>query len=173
LGIFVGWIVQKRWMTITAFVLVFAGAFTLPRLPSPVSYSVLLPPVLLVMAIIYESGQLPGLSISRRLRLALALWMGFSVLVLMAGIVLAGSSSLGLIATIAATDAMCKAANVTLAGQVQIGGAYVTTFVRGDVGSVRAAVDAGGQAASANGELISAHVIPRPEETVLDAFLGR
>jgi len=79
----------------------------------------------------------------------------------------------GLIATIAATDAMCKAANVTLAGQIQIGGAYVTTFVRGDVGSVRAAVDAGGQAASANGELISAHVIPRPEETVLDAFLGR
>ena len=49
----------------------------------------------------------------------------------------------GLIATIAATDAMCKAANVTLAGQVQIGNAFVTTFVRGDVGSVRAAVDAG------------------------------
>ena len=55
----------------------------------------------------------------------------------------------GLIATIAATDAMCKAANVALAGQVQIGGAYVTTFVRGDVGSVRAAVDAGASAASA------------------------
>ena len=79
----------------------------------------------------------------------------------------------GLIATIAATDAMCKAANVTLAGQVQIGGAYVTTLVRGDVGSVRAAVDAGSQAASQNGELVSAHVIPRPEETVLEAFLGR
>ena len=42
----------------------------------------------------------------------------------------------GLIATIAATDAMCKAANVAMAGQIQIGGAYVTTFVRGDVGSV-------------------------------------
>ena len=79
----------------------------------------------------------------------------------------------GLIATIAATDAMCKAANVTLAGQVQIGGAYVTTFVRGDVGSVRAAVDAGAQAATQNGELVSAHVIPRPEEAVLDCFLGR
>src|SRR5262245_16755365 len=79
----------------------------------------------------------------------------------------------GLIATIAATDAMCKAANVTLAGQVQIGGAYVTTFVRGDVGSVRAAVDAGAQAAGANGELVSAHIIPRPEESVIDAFLGR
>jgi ethanolamine utilization protein EutM len=77
----------------------------------------------------------------------------------------------GLIATIAATDAMCKAANVTMAGQVQIGGAYVTTFVRGDVGSVRAAVDAGAQAASANGELVSAHIIPRPEETVLETFL--
>jgi ethanolamine utilization protein EutM len=79
----------------------------------------------------------------------------------------------GLIATIAATDAMCKAANVTLAGQVQIGGAYVTTFVRGDVGSVRAAVDAGAQAATQNGELVSSHVIPRPEESVIDAFLGR
>ena len=79
----------------------------------------------------------------------------------------------GLIATIAATDAMCKAANVALAGQVQIGGAYVTTFVRGDVGSVRAAVDAGAQAATANGDLVSAHVIPRPDESVLEVFLGR
>jgi ethanolamine utilization protein EutM len=79
----------------------------------------------------------------------------------------------GLIATITATDAMMKAANVTLAGQVQIGGAFVTTFVRGDVGSVRAAVDAGSQAATANGELVSAHVIPRPEETVMELFLGR
>jgi ethanolamine utilization protein EutM len=77
----------------------------------------------------------------------------------------------GLIATIAATDAMCKAANITLAGQVQIGNAFVTTFVRGDVGSVRAAVDAGAQAASANGELVSAHVIPRPEQDVIDLFL--
>jgi ethanolamine utilization protein EutM len=77
----------------------------------------------------------------------------------------------GLIATIAATDAMAKAANVTLAGQVQIGGAYVTTLVRGDVGSVRAAVDAGGAAAQQHGELVSAHVIPRPEETVMRVFL--
>ena len=79
----------------------------------------------------------------------------------------------GMIATIAATDAMCKAANVALAGQVQIGGAYVTTFVRGDVGSVRAAVDAGAQAATQNGELVSSHVIPRPDESVVNAFLGR
>src|SRR5882757_11163910 len=79
----------------------------------------------------------------------------------------------GLIATIAATDAMAKAANVTLAGQVQIGGAYVTTLVRGDVGSVRAAVDAGSSAASQHGELVSAHVIPRPDDAVLETFLGR
>jgi ethanolamine utilization protein EutM len=79
----------------------------------------------------------------------------------------------GLIATIAATDAMCKAANVTLAGQIQIGGAFVTTLVRGDVGSVRAAVDAGSHAASQHGELVSAHVIPRPEESVLEVFLSR
>src|SRR3954468_6128655 len=79
----------------------------------------------------------------------------------------------GYIATIAATDAMCKGANVTLAGQVQIGNAFVTTFVRGDVGSVRAAVDAGAKAASENGELVSAHVIPRPERDVVDNFLGK
>lgn len=77
----------------------------------------------------------------------------------------------GLIATIAATDAMCKAANVTLAGQIQIGGAFVTTLVRGDVGSVRAAVEAGAQAASANGELVSSHVIPRPDAAVLETFV--
>ena len=54
---------------------------------------------------------------------------------------------------------------------MQIGGAYVTTFVRGDVGSVRAAVDAGSKAASEHGELVSGHVIPRPEEAVLETFL--
>ena len=79
----------------------------------------------------------------------------------------------GLIATIAASDAMCKEANITLAGQVQIGNAFVTTFIRGDVGSVRAAVDARAQAASANGELVSAHMIPRPEADVLEMFLGK
>lgn len=78
----------------------------------------------------------------------------------------------GLTAMIEATDAMCKAANVHLAGQVQIGGAYITTFVRGDVGSVHAAVDAGAEAARQVGELVSAHVIPRPDETILDVFLG-
>src|SRR5215218_7014363 len=88
-----------------------------------------------------------------------------------------GAEALGLVetkgylATIAATDAMCKAANISLAGQVQIGNAFVTTFVRGDVGSVRAAVDAGAKAASENGELVSAHVIPRPEREVIETFL--
>src|SRR5205085_5260692 len=79
----------------------------------------------------------------------------------------------GLIATIAATDAMAEAANITLAGQVQIGGAFVTTCVRGDVDSVRAAVDAGSAAAQQHGELVSAHVIPRPEEGVMCVFLNK
>ena len=79
----------------------------------------------------------------------------------------------GLVGVIEATDAMLKAANVTLAGRVGIGGSFVTTMVRGDVGSVRAAVESGAEAASKVGELVSAHVIPRPEEAVLDTFLGR
>ena len=67
---------------------------------------------------------------------------------------------------IEATDAMLKAANVQLAGRVQVGGGYVTTLVKGDVGSVRAAVEAGAEAAGKVGELVSAHVIPRPDESV-------
>jgi ethanolamine utilization protein EutM len=77
----------------------------------------------------------------------------------------------GLVAQIEAADAMLKAANVSLVKQVQIGGAYVTTIVRGDVGSVRAAVDAGSAAASQVGELVSAHIIPRPEKSLLDQFM--
>jgi hypothetical protein len=114
MGIFVGWIIRKRWMTITAFALTFAGAFALPRLPSPASYTVLLPPVVLAMAIIYEGISLPGLTISSRLRLALALWMGFSVLVLMAGIAFASSSSSGLIATIAIFSVLAMAGVLTI-----------------------------------------------------------
>jgi microcompartment protein CcmL/EutN len=76
----------------------------------------------------------------------------------------------GLIAQIEAADSMLKAANVTLVKQVQIGGAYVTTIIKGDVGSVRAAVDAGSQAASKVGELVSAHVIPRPTTGLMDNF---
>ena len=114
MGIFVGWIIRKRWMTIAAFALTFIGAFTLPRLPSPASYTVLLPPVILVMAIIYEGSSLPGLTISSHLRLALALWMGFSVCVLMAGIVFASSSSSGLIATIATFSVLAMAGVLTI-----------------------------------------------------------
>lgn len=114
MGIFVGWIVQKRRMTATAFVVTVIGAFMLPSLPSPASYTVLVPPVLLLVAIIYESGSLPGLTISSRLRLALALWMGFSGLVLMAGIVFAGSSSSGLIATIAVFSVLAMAGVLTI-----------------------------------------------------------
>ena len=77
----------------------------------------------------------------------------------------------GLVAQIQASDAMLKAANVALVKQVQIGGAFVTTVIKGDVGSVRAAVDAGAAAASASGELVSAHLIPRPEQTLLDQFV--
>lgn len=77
----------------------------------------------------------------------------------------------GLVAQIQASDAMLKAANVSLVKQVQIGGAYVTTIIKGDVGSVRAAVDAGAAAASQTGELVSAHLIPRPDGTLLDQFV--
>lgn len=78
----------------------------------------------------------------------------------------------GLVGMIEGTDAMLKAANVMLAGRVQIGAAYITTVVRGDVGSVRAAVEAGAEAASRVGELVSAHVIPRPDEAIIRTFLG-
>ena len=69
-----------------------------------------------------------------------------------------------------ATDAMMKAANVELVKTIQIGGAYITAIVRGDVGSVKAAVDAGAEAAGRVGELVSAHVIARPHDTLLDSF---
>ena len=78
----------------------------------------------------------------------------------------------GLVAMIEATDAMAKAANVRIVKQVQIGGAYVTTIVRGDVGSVRAAVEAGAAAASQVRELVATHVIPRPAEGLNAAYLN-
>lgn len=76
----------------------------------------------------------------------------------------------GLIATVESSDAMLKAANVSLVKQVQIGGAFVTTIIEGDVGSVRAAVDAGASAAAKVGELVSAHVIPRPAAGLMENF---
>ncbi|MEE2781160.1 MAG: BMC domain-containing protein [Planctomycetota bacterium] len=78
----------------------------------------------------------------------------------------------GLVPLVEASDAMAKAANVEILKRVQIGGAYMTTVVKGDVGSVRAAVEAGASAASQMGELVSSHVIPRPAEGLLDAYLS-
>ena len=72
----------------------------------------------------------------------------------------------GLVAAIEAADAMVKAANVRLVSKEQVGGGLVSVIVRGDVGAVRAATDAGAEAAAKVGELVSAHVIPRPHEDV-------
>jgi len=76
----------------------------------------------------------------------------------------------GLIALVEATDAMAKAANVEIVKKVQIGGGLVTTVVRGDVGSVRAAVEAGANAAAQVGELVGSHIIARPAEGLLEAY---
>ena len=72
----------------------------------------------------------------------------------------------GLVASIEAADAMVKAANVTLIGKEHVGGGLVTVMVRGDVGAVKAATDAGAAAASKVGELVSGQVIPRPHHEV-------
>ena len=72
----------------------------------------------------------------------------------------------GLIGSIEAADAMVKAANVRLIGKEKIGGGFVTVMVRGDVGAVKAATDAGAAAAEKVGELVSVHVIPRPHSDV-------
>jgi ethanolamine utilization protein EutM len=78
----------------------------------------------------------------------------------------------GLVGLVEATDAMAKAANVQIAKRVGIGGGLVTTVVRGDVGSVRAAVEAGAKAASQVGELVASHIIPRPADGVIAAYLS-
>lgn len=74
----------------------------------------------------------------------------------------------GLVGSIEAADAMVKAANVYLIGKVLVGGGLVTVMVRGDVGAVKAATDAGAAAAQRVGELLSVHVIPRPHAEVED-----
>jgi microcompartment protein CcmL/EutN len=79
----------------------------------------------------------------------------------------------GLVASVEAADAMVKAANVGLIGKVHVGGGLVTVMVRGDVGAVKAATDAGAAAAAKVGELVSVHVIPRPHsdvENILPTF---
>jgi ethanolamine utilization protein EutM len=70
----------------------------------------------------------------------------------------------GYVGSIEAADAMLKAANVRLIGKEFVGGGYVTVMVRGDVGAVRAATDAGAAAARRVGELVSVHIIPRPHD---------
>ncbi len=72
----------------------------------------------------------------------------------------------GLVGAIEAADAMVKSANVELIGSEYIGGGYVTVMVRGDVGAVKAATDAGAAAAKRVGELASVHVIPRPHAEI-------
>ena len=72
----------------------------------------------------------------------------------------------GLVGSIEAADAMVKAANVSLIGKVHVGGGLVTVMVRGDVGAVKSATDAGAAAAGRVGELVSVHVIPRPHDDV-------
>lgn len=72
----------------------------------------------------------------------------------------------GAVAVVEASDAMVKAADVVLVGKVNVGGGIVTTFVRGDVGAVKAATDAGAAAAERVGELLSVHVIPRPHTDI-------
>ena len=72
----------------------------------------------------------------------------------------------GLVGAVEAADAMVKAANVNLIGKVLVGGGLVTVMVRGDVGAVKAATDAGAAAAQRVGELLSVHVIPRPHSDI-------
>lgn len=78
----------------------------------------------------------------------------------------------GLVAAIEAADAMVKAANVVLIGKEQIGSGLVTVMVRGDVGAVKAATDAGAAAAERVGDLVSVHVIPRPHADVNQMLPG-
>ena len=87
------------------------------------------------------------------------------------------SEAIGMIETkgytgnVEATDAMAKAANVTISKTIQIGGGLITVICRGDVASVKAAVDAGAKAAGKVGELVGAHVIARPHEELVKGFL--
>ncbi len=76
----------------------------------------------------------------------------------------------GLTGSIEASDAMAKAANISLVKQISIGGGFLTVLVKGDVGSVKAAVEAGAEAANRAGELVASHVIARPHDDLLKYF---
>ena len=78
----------------------------------------------------------------------------------------------GYVGSVEASDAMVKAANVTLVKTIAIGGGLITVIAQGDIGSVKAAVDAGAKAAAKVGELVGSHIIARPHEELLAAFLG-
>jgi len=79
----------------------------------------------------------------------------------------------GYVGSVEASDAMVKAANVTLIKTIAIGGGLITVLAQGDVGSIKAAVDAGAKAAAKVGELVGSHIIARPHEELLEAFLGK
>ncbi len=72
----------------------------------------------------------------------------------------------GLVAAVEAADAMVKAANVTIVGQTKAGGGLITILIRGEVGAVKAAADAGANAANKVGDVVAVHVIPRPHDEV-------
>jgi ethanolamine utilization protein EutM len=78
----------------------------------------------------------------------------------------------GYVGSVEASDAMVKAANVTLVKTISIGGGLITVFATGDVGSVKAAVDAGAKAAGKVGELVSSHILARPHEDLMKVFIG-
>ena len=88
------------------------------------------------------------------------------------------SEAIGMIETkgytgnVEATDAMAKAANVSISKTIAIGGGLITVICRGDVASVKAAVDAGSKAAARVGELVASHVIPRPHDELVRGYLG-
>ena len=79
----------------------------------------------------------------------------------------------GFVANVEAADAMSKAANVEIVDQIEIGGGYVTVVIKGDVGAVKAAVDAGAESAQKIGEVVSVHVIPRPTTELLEIFFKK
>lgn len=78
----------------------------------------------------------------------------------------------GYVGSVEASDAMVKAANVSLVKTISIGGGMITVLCRGDVGSVKAAVDAGSKAASKIGELVASHIIARPHDDLVKAFVA-
>ena len=78
----------------------------------------------------------------------------------------------GYVGSVEASDAMVKAANVTLVKTISIGGGLITVFATGDIGSVKAAVDAGSKAAGKVGELVGSHILARPHEDLMKVIIG-